>query len=61
MTEKLKTINSSLSPNKLGKLIRQKYSLSDKTECSISRFAMNYLYIVYDDENKYVFRVYTHN
>ncbi|AQX03885.1 aminoglycoside phosphotransferase [Elizabethkingia meningoseptica] len=61
MTEKFPTINSTLSPNDLGKLIQQKYGLSDKTECSIFRLAMNHLYIVYDVENKYVFRVYTHN
>jgi len=61
MTEKFPTINSTLSPNELGKLIQQKYGLSNKTECSIFRLAMNHLYIVYDGENKYVFRVYTHN
>ena len=61
MTEKFSTINSTLSPNELGKLIQQKYGLSDKTECNIVRLAMNHLYIVHDDENKYVFRVYTHN
>ena len=61
MTEKFPAINSTLSPNDLGKLIQQKYGLSDKTECSIFRLGMNHLYIVYDGENKYVFRVYTHN
>lgn len=61
MTEKFSTINSTLSPNGLSELIRQKYGLSDKTECSIFRLAMNHLYLVHDDENKYVFRVYTWN
>lgn len=61
MTDKFPTINSTLSPNELGKLIKQKYGLSDKTECSIVRLAMNHLYIVLDDKDKYVFRVYTHN
>ncbi|MCL1678371.1 phosphotransferase [Elizabethkingia miricola] len=61
MTEKFPAINSTFSPIELGKLIQQKYRLSDKTECSIFRIAMNHLYIVYDGENKYVFRVYTHN
>lgn len=61
MTEKFPTINSTLSPNELGQFIQQKYGLSNKTECSIFRLAMNHLYIVHDDENKYVFRVYTHN
>ncbi|REC61707.1 aminoglycoside phosphotransferase [Chryseobacterium pennae] len=61
MTERFPTINSTLSPNELGKFIQQKYALTDKTQCSIFRLAMNHLYIVHDDENKYVFRVYTHN
>lgn len=61
MTEKFSTINSTLSPDELSKLIQQKYGLSDKTECSIFRLAMNHLYIVQDVENKFVFRVYTHN
>ena len=61
MTERFRTINSTLSPNELGKLIQQKFGLSDKTECSIFRLAMNHLYIVQDAENKFVFRVYTHH
>lgn len=61
MIEKFPTINSTLSPNELSQLIRQKYNLSDQTECSIFRLAMNHLYIVHDGENKYVFRVYTYN
>ncbi|REG98148.1 Ser/Thr protein kinase RdoA (MazF antagonist) [Flavobacterium aquicola] len=61
MTDKFSTINSTLSPNELGRLIQQKYELSDNTECSIFRLAMNHLYIVHDDEMKYVFRVYTYN
>lgn len=61
MTEKFPTINSTLSPNVLGKLIQRNYGLTDKTECSIFRLGMNHLYIVHDDEDKYVFRVYIHN
>jgi len=61
MTEKFPAINSTLSPNALGKLIQRKYGLSDKTECSIFRLAMNHLYMVHDDRDRYVFRVYTHN
>ena len=61
MTEKFPAINSTLSPKALGKLIQRKYGLSDKTECSIFRLAMNHLYMVHDDGDKYVFRVYTHN
>jgi Ser/Thr protein kinase RdoA (MazF antagonist) len=61
MTEKFPAINSTLSPYGLGQLIQRTYGFSDKTECRIFRLAMNHLYIVHDGENKYVFRVYTHN
>ena len=61
MTEKFPVINSTLSPVELSGVIRQKYNLSDKTECKLFRSAMNHLYIVIDDEQKFVFRVYTHN
>ncbi|WP_413998887.1 phosphotransferase [Flavobacterium sp. W1B] len=61
MIEKFPAINSTLSPTELAKLIQQKYKLRDKTKCSIFRLAMNHLYIVQDDQEKYVFRVYTYN
>ncbi|KAA0128560.1 phosphotransferase [Chryseobacterium sp. SN22] len=61
MTEKFPVINSTLSPDGLGKLIRQKYGLSAQAECSIFRLAMNHLYIVHDNGTQYVFRVYTHH
>lgn len=61
MTNKFPAINSTLSPNELGQLIQQKYKLSNTTECSIFRLAMNHLYIVQDGGQKYVFRVYTQN
>ncbi len=61
MTAKFPAINTTLSPAELGKLIQEKYNLSDKTECNIFRLATNHLYIVQDGEAKYVFRVYTHN
>jgi len=61
MTEKFPTINSTLSPDRLSQLIQEKYGLTDdNTECRIFRLAMNHLYIVHNGENKYVFRVYTH-
>ncbi|MGH1519870.1 phosphotransferase [Chryseobacterium sp. JK1] len=61
MTTKFPTINSTLSPNALAQLIQQQYNLSGKTKCSIFRLAMNHLYIVNDNDNQYVFRVYTHD
>ncbi|MCA6067957.1 phosphotransferase [Chryseobacterium sp. RG1] len=61
MKEIFPSINSTLSPTELSKLVQEQYGLSEKTECSIIRLAMNHLYRVQDGENSYVFRVYTHN
>ncbi|MCJ8152740.1 phosphotransferase [Chryseobacterium sp. SSA4.19] len=61
MTEKFPAINSTLSPIALAEMIQRKYGFTSKTECQIFRLAMNHLYLVHDGENKYVFRVYTHN
>ena len=61
MTEKFPAINSTLDPVHLGYLIQQKYGLSAKTECHIFRLAMNHLYMVHDEEKKFVFRGYTHH
>jgi Ser/Thr protein kinase RdoA (MazF antagonist) len=61
MTATFPVINSTLSSVGLSKLFRQKYNLSESTECNLFRAAMNHLYIVNDKGKKYVFRVYTHN
>lgn len=61
MTEKFPAINSTLDPVYLGYLIQQNYGLSAKTECHIFRLAMNHLYIIHDEEKKFVFRVYNHH
>lgn len=58
--EKFPAINTTLSPDALGRLIQQKYGLGNTTGCRIFRLAMNHLYIVHDGGEKYVFRVYTH-
>ncbi|KIC62803.1 phosphotransferase enzyme family protein [Chryseobacterium taiwanense] len=61
MTEIFPTINSTISPNAVCKLVQQQYGLSEISEYSIIRLAMNHLYRVQDGETSYVFRVYTHN
>ncbi|OOG19392.1 aminoglycoside phosphotransferase [Sphingobacterium sp. CZ-UAM] len=61
MTNQFPTINSTLSPNGLCKLIQAQYGLSDRSKCTIIRLAMNHLYAVQDREKLYVFRAYTHN
>lgn len=60
MKEPFPVMNSTLSPAHLSKLIQLGYRLSDQTVCKIFRLAMNHLYVVQDEELKYVFRVYTH-
>lgn len=60
MTTHFPSINSTLSPYELGKFIQEKYGLTDKTVCRVFRLAMNHLYLVYDNHDQYVFRVYTH-
>jgi Ser/Thr protein kinase RdoA (MazF antagonist) len=60
MIERFPTINSTVSPDALGKFIQQQYGLSNNTTCSVFRLAMNHLYIVQDRKKKYVFRVYTY-
>ncbi|MFC3157330.1 Phosphotransferase enzyme family protein [Chryseobacterium arachidis] len=61
MTDIFPTINSTISPDALCKFVQQQYGLSERTECSIIRLAMNHLYRIQDGEKSYVFRVYTHN
>lgn len=61
MTEKFPTLSSTLSPDALSGLIQRNYGMGNETECSIFRLAMNHLYLVRDGEDRYVFRVYTHN
>lgn len=59
MTSEFPVSNSTLSANKLGEFIQQKYNLSENTECTLFRTGMNHVYMVTDVNEKYVFRVYT--
>jgi Ser/Thr protein kinase RdoA (MazF antagonist) len=52
---------STLSAFHLGQFLQEKYLLSPKTICKLLRTGMNHLYHVIDDDNKFVFRVYTFN
>ena len=59
MTKEFPVTNSTLSANKLGDVIQQKYNLSKNTECKLFKTGMNHVYMVSDGNEKYVFRVYT--
>jgi Ser/Thr protein kinase RdoA (MazF antagonist) len=59
MTKEFPVTNSTLSATKLGELLQHKYNLSENTECKLFRAGMNHVYIVTDNNTKYVLRVYT--
>ncbi|MEC4048901.1 phosphotransferase [Flavobacterium sp. SUN046] len=59
MTKEFPVTNSTLSANKLGELIQQKYNLSKNIECKLFRTGMNHVYMINDGYEKFVFRVYT--
>lgn len=59
MIQEFPVINSTLSATKLGEILQHKYNLSENTECKLFRAAMNHVYLVTDNQHKYVFRVYT--
>lgn len=51
--------SSTLSAEKLGEFIQQKYNLSKSIECKLFRAGMNHVYMVTDIKENFVFRVYT--
>ncbi len=52
---------STLSANRIGEFLQERYDLSEKTSCKLFRTGMNHLYIVSDGDAKFVFRIYTFN
>lgn len=61
MSTNFPVTNSTLSSVKLAELLQEKYSLSNSTQCKLFRTGMNHVYLVNDNINKYVFRIYTFN
>jgi len=53
--------NSNLSATHLGLFIKSKYALSNDTECRLIKAGINDTYLVTDNLEKYVFRVYSLN
>lgn len=53
--------NSNLSATHLGLFLQKKYSLSKDTKCQLIRAGINDTYLVTDNLDKYVFRVYSLN
>lgn len=54
-------IRSVLSAKELGKFITSQYKLEQSTECSLFRTGMNHTYMLVDNSNKSVLRLYCHN
>jgi len=52
---------STLSALHLGEFLRDQYGLGPETACKLFRTGINHLYLVSDNGNKFVFRIYTLN
>ena len=59
--ESFPVINSTLSATQLGLFLQDKYHLGASTTCSLLKTGINDSYLVIDDNEKYVFRVYSLN
>lgn len=53
--------DSTLSATHVGLLIRQQYGLGAETHCRIFRTGINHTYMVVDQSQRFVFRIYSHN
>jgi Ser/Thr protein kinase RdoA (MazF antagonist) len=53
--------NSNLSATHLGQFLQQNYSLSNNTQCQLIKAGINDTYLVTDNQEKFVFRVYSFN
>jgi Ser/Thr protein kinase RdoA (MazF antagonist) len=54
-------VNSILSAKHLGLFLQEKYSLSKDTKCKLIKAGINDTYLVTDQSDKFVFRIYTLN
>lgn len=53
--------NSNLSALHLGLFLQEKYGLSKDAKCQIIKAGINDTYLVSDESDKYIFRVYSLN
>lgn len=53
--------NSNLSATHIGLFLQEKYSLSKDTKCKLIKAGINDTYLVTDNSDKFVFRVYSLN
>ncbi len=51
--------DSTLSALHLGDFVAKHYNLSSETTCQIIRTGINHSYLIVDQDNKYIFRVYS--
>ena len=53
--------NSNLSASHIGLFLKEKYSLSNNTRCQLIKAGINDTYLIIDNSEKFVFRVYSLN
>ena len=53
--------NSNLSATHIGLFLQEKYSLSKNTKCQLIKAGINDTYLVTDNPDKFIFRVYSLN
>ena len=53
--------NSNLSATHIGLFLQEKYSLSKDTKCQLIKAGINDTYLISDNLDKFVFRVYSLN
>ncbi|UZR93478.1 phosphotransferase [Chondrinema litorale] len=58
---KIPVVESKLSAAHLAVFVREKYGFSANTACRMLKAGMNHTYLVSDNEQKYIFRVYNYN
>lgn len=54
-------VSSNLSPTHLSEFVREKYGLSNTTLCNLLKAGINHIYLIKDEEKRFVFRVYSLN
>ena len=54
-------IDSTIDANYVRKILQVQYGLSTKTNCKLFRTGINHSYIITDDVQQYVFRIYSYN
>lgn len=52
-------VSSNLSPTHLAVFVQEKYGLSSNTTCSLLKAGINHTYLIKDNDQRFIFRVYS--